>query len=70
MPVPVAAVAMALPAILEALGMAASLLQSVNNEEDDVEALARLDAQIPKTEVALNNLKALIAQKRAEATPE
>lgn len=59
-----ATVALALPAIVEALGMATSLLQSVTNDETDQEALARLDAQIPRTENALNDLRAAIAARQ------
>lgn len=62
-----ATVVMALPAIVEALGMATSLLQSVNNDDNDEEARARLDAQILRTEAALGDLRAAITEKRNQA---
>ena len=67
MPVPVQAIAIALPALVEALGMATTLLQSVNNDESDEEALAKLDAQIARTDNALAGLRAAIEAKRGTA---
>ena len=64
MPPPVQTIAIALPAIVEALGMATTLLQSMNNEETDEEALAKLDAQIARTDSALAGLRAAIEAKR------
>ena len=57
-------IALALPAIVEALGLAANLLQSVQDDDTDDQALAKLDAQMQRTDAALDGLRAAITARR------